>query len=172
MNKNSGRKRPPFSEEWKRNMSLGQKRRKPHSEETKRKISVSHIGNTWGFKKGHKPSEKNIKINSERMKDNKIGKKFESGEKHWNWKGGTSRKFRYRFKRDTWDSVKKSILQRDNLTCQLCGNKEKRLDVHHIIPYRVSLDNSPKNLITLCINCHIKEEHKYYGKRRFSNENV
>jgi 5-methylcytosine-specific restriction endonuclease McrA len=38
--------------------------------------------------------------------------------------------------------------------CALCGNF-KRLDVHHIIPFRITHDNNQENLIPLC-----KKHHK------------
>jgi hypothetical protein len=34
----------------------------------------------------------------------------------------------------------------------------RRLDVHHIVPYRLTHDNSPNNLIPLCKKCHKKAE--------------
>ena len=45
-------------------------------------------------------------------------------------------------------------LDRDNYTCQYCGKKNKRLEVHHIV-YRSNGGNDDlDNLITLCENCH------------------
>lgn len=37
--------------------------------------------------------------------------------------------------------------------CQRCGNPDN-LNVHHIIPYSISKDNSPSNLVPLCKSCH------------------
>ena len=61
---NKGKKRPPFSDEWKRNISKGQKGRK-HSDETKRKMSkvVSQryaAGHKFGFQKGRTPWNKGL----------------------------------------------------------------------------------------------------------------
>lgn len=56
-----------------------------------------------------------------------------------------------------WKQIRKRVLMRDNYTCQICGKKEG-LHIHHMVPYREKEDNSDKNLITLCINCHMKKD--------------
>lgn len=61
-----------------------------------------------------------------------------------------------------WKKLSKYIKMRDNYTCKECGITEenalkiykKHHHVHHIIPYAVSKDDSPENLITLCVKCH------------------
>ena len=57
-------------------------------------------------------------------------------------------------------SLRFEILSRDNFTCQDCWIKGKSLDVHHIIPFLESFDNSLENLITLCRKCHMTREQK------------
>ncbi len=37
--------------------------------------------------------------------------------------------------------------------CGRCGTV-KELQVHHIIPFRITFDNSQSNLIPLCVKCH------------------
>jgi len=64
-----GKKRPPFSEEWKKNIGLAAKGRK-HSKETKKKISISSKGRKW----------------SQSQIDKFIAAR--TGSKHPNWKGG------------------------------------------------------------------------------------
>lgn len=58
-----------------------------------------------------------------------------------------------------WDRIREDILERDNNTCQ---NKQcsaiKRLEVHHVIPYRISKSHAYSNLITLCKKCHLQAE--------------
>ena len=62
-------------------------------------------------------------------------------------RGRTSQEYR-RFRR--------SVLERDDYTCQFCGCRQKELHVHHIKPFadypwlRTDVDNG----ITLCPNCH------------------
>jgi DEAD/DEAH box helicase domain-containing protein len=59
-----------------------------------------------------------------------------------------------------WPSIRKSILERDQYTCQSCGTTPKNgsLHVHHKIPFKtftsVILANSSENLVSLCQNCH------------------
>lgn len=50
-------------------------------------------------------------------------------------------------------------LDRDNYTCQCCGAKKVRLEVHHIHFRRHGGSNDLENLITLCEDCH-KKIHK------------
>lgn len=55
-------------------------------------------------------------------------------------------------------------LERDNFTCRKCrldGKLEGDFDVHHIRPFRRSLDDSVENLITLCASCHKKADNQY-----------
>lgn len=79
------------------------------------------------------------------------------GEQHPLWKGGIS--FNYGIE---WGLKRNLVRKRDNFRCQACGIKEKKrgqqLDIHHIIPYRTSQDNSLDNLISLCPSCHRKME--------------
>ena len=110
-------------------------------------------------------SEEGRKFNSERNKgDNNPAKKLgvgakisvaKMGEKNWmygkygplnpNWTGGT-----YGYV-EAFRRIRKHILERDNHTCQLCG--ELGDNVHHINYKR--LNNDPGNLITLCHKHHM-----------------
>ncbi|HLY40468.1 MAG TPA: NUMOD3 domain-containing DNA-binding protein [Terracidiphilus sp.] len=84
-----------------------------------------------------------------------------TGKLHHNWQGG---KIWWRGKE--WDEIKLSIRQRDGFMCAECDMTEWQhiqtwghpLHVHHIIAYRISHDNSPLNLITLCDSCHGKKK--------------
>lgn len=51
-----------------------------------------------------------------------------------------------------WNKIKKEALNIFPF-CALCGTT-KKLQVHHIIPYRLTQDNSLSNLIPLCIKHH------------------
>lgn len=62
-----------------------------------------------------------------------------------------------------WLLIRNLILERDLFKCKCCGktHHETILDIHHKIPYGISKDNSPKNLITLCRSCHKKADWEY-----------
>lgn len=57
-----------------------------------------------------------------------------------------------------WKSLKDKILERDGKRCGICGETNKVLCLHHIIPYRISLDNSEENLQLICRHCHPKKD--------------
>ena len=65
--------------------------------------------------------------------------------KHWGYQKG----FDYGF-----SSRKEAVLNRDNYTCQCCGKKHTRLEVHHIIYRNQGGTDDEDNLITLCEDCH------------------
>ena len=55
-----------------------------------------------------------------------------------------------------WQKLRLEVLQKDDFTCQYCGNKEKTLHVHHFCypksgnPWESELGD----LMTLCSDCH------------------
>lgn len=61
------------------------------------------------------------------------------------------------FRGTNWKTIRKQTIKRDGDKCIECG-KTKNLQVHHIIPWRQTKDNSFNNLITLCISCHQRKE--------------
>ena len=66
-----------------------------------------------------------------------------------------------KFKDPRWQKKRLEILERDNWTCQICGDIKSTLNVHHKIYFS---NQSPWEygnslLATLCDNCH-KEEHE------------
>ena len=65
--------------------------------------------------------------------------------KHWGYQKG----FNYGY-----SSRREAILNRDNYTCQCCGKKNCRLEVHHIKFRRNGGTDDEENLITLCKECH------------------
>lgn len=70
--------------------------------------------------------------------------------KSWGYQKG----FNYGFA-----SRREAILNRDSYTCQICGAKNTRLEVHHIVYRSQGGTDDEDNLITLCEFCH-KKIHK------------
>lgn len=139
-----------------------------------------------GFQPGHAPHNDWSKVN-ERLKTDatfrqkwleskqnqvpwNINKKkcdypngFKSGASHGNWCGN---------KRGVHDlavmkAFSKSIMERDNYTCQHCGDHNYkgrgariRLEVHHIVAISENHELAlvPSNAITLCSLCHRKTD--------------
>ena len=95
-----------------------------------------------------------------------------SGENNYNWKGGI-----YDREREKWNATytakkwRKDVLKRDNHTCRCCGQKQGKLNVHHLNGYgwcveqRADVDNGA----TLCEDCH-KLFHKIYGNKHNTAE--
>jgi 5-methylcytosine-specific restriction endonuclease McrA len=55
---------------------------------------------------------------------------------------------------------RRSILARDNHTCQYCGQTSKELTVDHIIPKRLGGPTSWENLVCCCRKCNSKKGDK------------
>lgn len=64
--------------------------------------------------------------------------------------------------RDTpeeWDHIRRNVYRRDQYTCQNCGAEggphgNTELHTHHIVPRKYGGVDAPRNLITLCPECH------------------
>ncbi len=55
-----------------------------------------------------------------------------------------------------WHRVRNEEIKKFPL-CAWCGTR-RRLQVHHIVPFRLTRDNSGNNLIPLCVKCHKRIE--------------
>lgn len=55
-----------------------------------------------------------------------------------------------------WKRIRRFVLEKQHF-CAMCGTR-KSLQVHHIVPFRLTQDNRFKNLIPLCTGCHKKIE--------------
>lgn len=102
------------------------------------------------YKAGHSEATKlKISINNARI----------SGENHFNWNGGKSFE---PYPLGWTKTYKEQIRRRDSYKCQICGCPEaecsRKLCVHHIDYNKHNLLEN--NLISLCINCHIKTNYK------------
>ena len=52
--------------------------------------------------------------------------------------------------RNSFGGLYFDVLERDSSTCQICGNSDKKIEVHHVNGRK----NTMKNLISLCVHCH------------------
>ena len=68
--------------------------------------------------------------------------------------------YKEQIKSPKWQKRRLEIMQKDNFTCQLCGDTESMLNVHHLTYHKDKKiwEYEDWELITLCENCH-KEEH-------------
>ena len=69
-----------------------------------------------------------------------------------------------RLRTENLGALRSLVISRASGLCQLCGNPapfnspggEPYLEIHHVIPSRDGGEDSPKNLVALCPNCHRK----------------
>ena len=111
------------------------------------------------------------KRNPTRVCSRKCWGKFIS--KHWkrefapNWQGGIYRNRPFRLR--IW---RKKVFDRDNYTCRECGNKDRIVEAHHMLPYSKfpPFRFDSYNGVTLCKECHIairgKELDYFFTKLR------
>lgn len=137
------------TEETKRKIALANS--KPLSEERKRKIGEAHK-KLWAS--GYVRPLKDRKKHSEAMK----------GKNNPNWQGGKvkeNRRDRLSFEYKEW---RKAVFERDNYTCQICGQVGGQLNADHIKPWSKfpKLRFKISNGRTLCEGCH-----KEYGWNLF-----
>lgn len=67
-------------------------------------------------------------------------------------------RYGHRNHRPRWASARKEFVKSGNDFCSSCGLKDVRLEVHHVIPYRICKNNEKDNLVALCHPCHSKYE--------------
>lgn len=64
--------------------------------------------------------------------------------------------YKEQIKSPKWQKRRLEILQRDDFKCQICGDSEKTLNVHHLMYHkdRNIWEYEDFELITLCEDCH------------------
>lgn len=141
------------------------------SEEYREKLSQAKIDNPVRYWKGKKRKMTDEwRKNMARTPWNK-GKKMPkmSGANHFAWKGTTPLKEQIR-KSLEYKQWRKSIYQRDQYTCQMCGEKGLKINAHHIKPFAEIFEEYKFQTIedacqcsqlwdinngkTLCVDCH------------------
>ena len=96
----------------------------------------------------------------------------QSGSSSPNWRGGHKHWSSGRFGKDkdglSWKTQRRLAWERDDYVCQHCQHchekKNRKPDVHHIVPWMSSHSHALGNLICLCQSCHLKEEAKIQEK--------
>lgn len=94
----------------------------------------------------------------------------QSGKDHYFWRGGITFSVYHDMPVAEWYVLTNTIRERDNNTCTRCGMTADAclsefgctLDVHHIVPYRLSKSNEPSNLRTVCVKCHAILERSFH----------
>lgn len=138
-----------------------------YSKDRNKKISKSRKGKTWEEIYGKENAKKFKKLTSERFKNKKqtFNQKYKKrlsqlGEKGSNWQGGKVNKNKQIRADFRWKEWRQKIFERDNFTCQDCGQKGGYLEPHH--KKKVSdypeLAYNVDNGITYCLKCHIKND--------------
>ena len=160
-----GLKRPPMSEEWKKKLSEAGKGRY-FSIETRKKLSLAQKGNKKWLGKHHSIetkqrmslAKKGKKISNEHKKKISNFQKGRIGEKSNAWKGDKcitpiNMRIRKSFEYKIW---RKSVFERDNYRCVLCGKIGGKLNAHHIKSFAKysELRFDINNGITMCEKCH------------------
>lgn len=126
------------------------------TEENRKKLLDANIGRpTWNKGIPHTATtRKNI---SDALKGKPSWNSGKSciqfqGENNGRWKGGISYlPYCHKFNKE----LKEKIRNRDNRTCQLCGETEngRKLSIHHI---HYDKENCEPDLIALCVKCNAK----------------
>ena len=92
---------------------------------------------------------------------------------HGRWKGGVSARRHRDMATSRYKTWRTSVFERDNYTCQACGQWGYSLNAHHIYNYsdhphvRYDIDNGA----TLCKQCHT-EFHSVYGRKDINQEQL
>ena len=173
-----GKKRPLLSEEVKKKMSEAHKGQIPwmkgkhHTNEAKRKMGEAHKGkhHSEGTKWKISISNKRHLVSLETRQKISKGKK---GIRRIRRKSYLISEYEELRKCSDYKLWHKAVLERDNFTCQKCGQHGGKLNIHHINNFaefpelRFALDNG----ITLCEKCH-KKFHRIYSERNNTKEQL
>jgi hypothetical protein len=140
------------------------------TEESRRKQAESMRGKP-AWNKGKQASEETRAKLREQRADPEYRRQAserQRGEKGNNWQGGQTDAETLRMQGWEWRKRRAECYERDNWTCQDCGVKctskgPRRIQAHHVIGRRNGGTDDLSNLVTLCLSCHHKREHRYKG---------
>lgn len=85
-----------------------------------------------------------------------------SGENHYNWKGGVTAADKLFYQSPEWKKLSMACKRRDRFTCQRCGKvlAPTRLRAHHVVSRADGGPDELSNLITYCNPCHRRVHHE------------
>lgn len=182
-------KHKPLTEEHRRNIGLGLlKLKRKHSAESRKKMSIAQIGNKkslgkkWSVEsriafskkmKGKPPLHwvgKHHTEETRRKMSEKLKVVFASRRKD-------NRTENYRQRRSVENKIwREKVYQRDDYTCQHCGERGGKLNADHIKPFSLfpELRFELSNGRTLCVPCHRKTPTwgGNAGKSLFTNNTI
>ena len=69
--------------------------------------------------------------------------------------------------RREYETIRPLALERDSYRCRECG-KAGRFEVHHIRPLEKGGGNELGNLLTLCVDCHIRKHKPSLPKTKYA----
>lgn len=129
--------------------------------------------------KGHWTTPSSFKACGYRCWCEKCKSEYYSGNKNPSWKSGNSNKLTILRHSNKYIQWRIKVYERDNYTCQCCGDKiGHNLVAHHIINFSENIKErfDINNGITLCKNCHnptIKNSfHNIYGTKNNTLEQL
>lgn len=156
-----------WTDEQKRRMSVLKKGVKigPMSEEAKKNHSLSLIGHT--MPEAARVALLNANLGKPRSEKTKMKlSAYYQGVPLSEWKGLITPEHE-RIRHDpSYDVWRKSIFERDDYTCSVCGKSGGTLEAHHIDNFaqnddkRLDIDNG----VTMCAPCH-KRFHLIFGQK-------
>lgn len=81
-----------------------------------------------------------------------------AGPSHWNWRGGISSESHIIRTSTEYADWRTAVFERDNYTCQDCGQYGGDLNAHHVHEFAKYPEERfiVANGITLCVACHNK----------------
>lgn len=161
----------------------------PLSEEQKRKLSESLKGRDSWNKGLTKETDERVKKQADKLKGILKPRTEEQNRKLSatiqgitldEWEGYSSNERQKEWNSKEWQDLRKKIMERDDYTCQECGDhnykgrgKSIRLEVHHIKEWcnYPDLRMDENNLVLLCVDCHNKTR-KGLATKLITNEDL